>query len=125
MKKIKVLFSIVITTVILVSCKDTEEKKAEVTLDKYKLYIDSVQKMATIEVLKNWKAIDNKHIELEKNSKIAIKSVENNSNLTQRFEKYVANYQDFKKNTLAEQNNTIKFDSNQVKFPLLKHQNKN
>lgn len=123
MKNIKVLFSIVITTVILISCKDTEEKKAEVILDKYKLYIDSVQKMATIEVLRNWKAIDSKHVELEKTSEIAIKSVEKNSNLMQRFEKYVATYEDFKTHTLAEQNNTIIFDSNHIKFPLLQHQN--
>lgn len=125
MKKIKVLFSIVITTVILVSCKDTEEKKAEVTLDRYKLYIDSVQKISTIEVLRNWKAIDSKHIELKKTSEIAIKSVGNNSDLILTFEKYATNYEDFKKNILAEQHNTILFDSNSIKFPLLYHQNKN
>lgn len=58
MKKLILLLGILSITIIFISCKSENEKKAEIVTNNYVRFIDSVTNINYLDAIANWKTIE-------------------------------------------------------------------
>lgn len=58
MKKLKWLFIIICSSIVMISCKNEKQLKAEKAIVDYELYVDSLNNVASTEISEDWDSIE-------------------------------------------------------------------
>lgn len=58
MKKLKWLFIIICSSIVMISCKNEKQLKAEKAVVDYELYVDSLNNVASTEIKEDWDSIE-------------------------------------------------------------------
>lgn len=102
MKKTNLLLGAAVVAVSLTSCKSESEKNAEVTLDRYEKYVDSVSNIAVADAQTNWESIDAAYDEQTSNAEAALVDAGDKANAENRVEKTKSKYAELKAKMEAE-----------------------
>lgn len=102
MKKINLLVGAAVVAVSFTSCKSEAEKNAELTLDRYEKYVDSVSNIATADAQANWESIDAAYDEQTSNAEAALVDAADKTNAENRVEKAKSKYAELKAKMEAE-----------------------
>ncbi|MFY0482241.1 hypothetical protein ACI6PS_06500 [Flavobacterium sp. PLA-1-15] len=102
MKKINLLLGAAVVAVSFTSCKSEAEKNAEVTLDRYEKYVDSVSNIAAADAQANWESIDAAYDEQTSNAEAALVDAGDKTNAENRVEKAKSKYAELKAKMEAE-----------------------
>lgn len=119
MKNIKLIFVLLIMALGVIRCKNKEEKNAEATLDKYKMYIDSVNKLEEKDAMANLEAIDVENIEIKTDAEISIEMLENNEQYAKRLIDYSIQYDKFRNNIVSEKTNLAVSKTSKIRLSVL------
>ena len=103
----------------VIRCKNKEEKNAEATLDKYKMYIDSVNKLEEKDAMANLEAIDVENIEIKTDAEISIEMLENNEQYAKRLIDYSIQYDKFRNNIVSEKTNLAVSKTSKIRLSVL------
>lgn len=102
MKKINLFLGVAVVAISVTSCKSEAEKNAELTLDKYEKYVDSVNNIAVADAQANWESIDAAYNEQTSNAEAAVVDVSDKTNAENRVEKAKAKYAELQAKMEAE-----------------------
>lgn len=119
MKNIKIIAVILTITLSVISCKKKEEKDAEANLEKYKMYIDSISKLAEKDAMANFEAIEVKNIQAKADAEISIEMSGDKEKLSEKLNKYSLQYDEFKNNILSEKAKMNTNETSKIRITLL------
>jgi hypothetical protein len=122
MKKLKWLLIIICSSIVMISCKDEKQTKAEKAVVDYELYVDSLNNVASTEISEDWDSIE-ANIQIRKiAAENALQDLKNREEFegkivvsSDKYELYKANYlaQNPKKVTKTTVRKTL-FNSNDI-----------
>lgn len=98
----KLFLGITFTTLCLVSCKNEERENAEVAVEDYTKYVDSISKMATSEAIANWESIQADLEKAKAKAEISVKKVSNKKALQSSLDQGSIQYSKYKNSIIAE-----------------------
>ncbi len=85
-----------------VSCKSEEEKQAEMTVDRYEKYVDSVANVSADEAKANWETIEAEYARRATDAEAALASMKDREAAQKRLDDKRAKYEDLKVKYVAE-----------------------
>lgn len=85
-----------------VSCKSEEEKQAEMTVDRYEKYVDSVANVSADEAKANWETIEAEYARRATDAEAALASMKDREAAQKRLDDKRAKYEDLKAKYVAE-----------------------
>ncbi len=98
----KLFLGITFTILSLVSCKNEERENAEVAVEDYTKYVDSISKMATSEAIANWESIQADLEKAKAKAEISVKKVSNKKALQSSLDQGSIQYSKYKNSIVAE-----------------------
>ena len=101
-KYTKLILRIIFATLSLVSCKNEERENAEVAVEDYTKYVDSISKIATSKALANWESIQADLDKAKAKAEISVKKVSNKKALQSSLDKGSIQYDKYRNSILAE-----------------------
>lgn len=102
MRNLKIILAILTVTLSVMSCKKEEDNNAEVNLEKYRMYIDSIGKISEKEAMDNLELIDIKNIETKTEAEVSIQMANDKEELSKKLNDYSLEYDKFRSNIIAE-----------------------
>lgn len=102
MKKINLFAGAAIIALAFSSCKSESEKQAEMTVDSYEKYVDSVSNVAVADAKANWQSIETSYNERTADAEAALASMNDKTAAEERLEKSKAKYAELKAKMEAE-----------------------
>lgn len=102
MRNLKIILAILTVTLSVMSCKKEAENDAEVNLEKYRMYIDSIEKISEKEAIANLELIDIKNIETKTEAEVSIEMSNDKEELSKKLNEYSVQYDKFRSNIIAE-----------------------
>ncbi|HRN97805.1 MAG TPA: hypothetical protein PLA69_00580 [Flavobacterium sp.] len=85
-----------------ISCKTDEEKQAEMTVDRYEKYVDSVANVSADEAKANWEAIEAEYARRTTDAEAALASMKDREAAQKRLDDKRAKYEEIKSKYVAE-----------------------
>lgn len=98
----KLFLGITFTILSFVSCKNEERENAEVAVEDYTKYVDSISKMATSEAIANWESIQADLEKAKAKAEISVKKVSNKKALQSSLDEGSIQYGRYKNSIIAE-----------------------
>lgn len=98
----KLFLGIAFTTLSLVSCKNEERENAEVAVEDYTKYVDSISKMATSEAIANWESIQLDLDKAKARAEVSLENISNKKALQSSLDKGSIQYDGYKSSIMAE-----------------------
>lgn len=99
MKKLKWLLIIICSSIVMISCKDEKQTKAEKAVVDYELYVDSLNSVAKTELTEDWDSIETNHQRRKIAAENALQELKNREEFegkiivsSDKYELYKANY---------------------------------
>ncbi len=102
MKTLKLTIVLIAASVMFVACNDGQKEKAQKQVDSYVAYVDSISQVAADKAAENWEAIENRYQEKKAETRNAIVSVEENTDLQMEIDESTLKYETFKAEVIAE-----------------------
>lgn len=107
MSRITKLFLVLtFVTLSFVSCKNKEQENAEVAVEDYTKYVDSISKIATSEAIANWKSIQSDLNKAKAKAEISVINISNKASLQSSINKGFKRYGEYKNTVMAEKQKT-------------------
>lgn len=98
----KLFLGITFATLSLVSCKNQERENAEIAVEDYTKYVDSISKIATSEAIANWESIQADLEKAKAKAEISVKNISNKKALQSSIDKGSIRYDGYKSSIMAE-----------------------
>ncbi len=102
MKTSKALLGLTIIAVGFTSCKSDEEKKAEITINTYSTYVDSVGNVAAADAKANWESIDAEYMQRTTDAEAALENMKDRTAAEEKLNASKARYEELKAKYQAE-----------------------
>jgi hypothetical protein len=118
MKKIKLIFVLIATVVMLTCCKNEKQEKAQKSLDVYTAYVDSVSGITTEEANANWEIIENDYAKLKADAESALADAADKTKLQSNLTDTETKYEQFKNNITAEKEKSEANDAKTDKYKI-------
>ncbi|WP_281337270.1 hypothetical protein [Flavobacterium eburneipallidum] len=119
MKNLKITFALVASALVLTSCKDEKQEKAQQSLEVYTKYVDSLSTVAKEDAVENWGVIENNYTRLKTEAETALAPLSDKSMLESSLENSATQYEEFKNNVLAEKEKMDAMNSKTVIYKAL------
>jgi hypothetical protein len=107
MKNSKFLLISVLSGLALISCKTEKQNQAEKAVADYEIYVDSINKIATADLIVNWDSIENKYLERKLAAENALTEIENRKEFEGKIMVSSDKYELYKRSYLAQQPKVI------------------
>ena len=101
-KSIKLILALAFVTLSFESCKNEERENAEVAVEDYTKYVDSISKIATSEALANWESIQADLEKAKAKAEVSVKNISNKKALLSSIDKGSIKYGKYKNSIIAE-----------------------
>lgn len=119
MKNLKITFVLIASAIVLTSCKDEKQEKAQQSLEVYTKYVDSLSTVNKENAVENWGEIENNYMKLKTEADMAIATASDKSMLESSLENSATQYEEFKSNVLAEKEKMDAMNSKTVIYKAL------
>lgn len=107
MKNSKFLLISVLSGLALISCKTEKQNQAEKAVADYEIYVDSINNIATAELIVNWDSIENKYQARKLAAENALTEIENRKEFEGKIMVSSDKYELYKSSYLAQQPKVI------------------
>jgi hypothetical protein len=102
MKTLKITLASVALVTMLSSCDDGKKEMAQQQVDAFEAYTDSISDLAAEQAAENWEAIEGNYQEMKVETKNAVGSVKENSDLQMAMDETALKYETYKAEAIAE-----------------------
>jgi hypothetical protein len=102
MKNYKIILGLAILTLSFVSCKNEDQDNAQLAVEDYTNFVDSISQIATSEALANWEIIQADLGKSRAKAEVSLEKISDNKELQTRIEKVSFKYDEFKNTIMAE-----------------------
>ena len=96
MKKVKIALVFIASAAVFISCKDEKQEQAQMTVDNYKNYVDSISNVAEDNAAENWNNIEENYNQLKMEAETAISTGTDQEKLKTDFDNAAMKYDDYK-----------------------------
>jgi hypothetical protein len=107
MKKVNLILGLAIVTLGFTSCKDEKEAEAQKSVDKYVVYVDSLENVPTTDAQTNWEAIDANYQLRIANAEAALDNLKDKQAAQDRINASKTKYETLKSEMVAEKQEPV------------------
>ncbi|MES2241088.1 MAG: DUF6565 domain-containing protein [Bacteroidota bacterium] len=102
MRNLSKYLAIIALAIIASSCKDEKQEMANKKVEEFKIYVDSVSNVATEKTSENWEIIQAKYDKTKMEAEVAIKELENKTDMQATIDKTDSKYEEYKAKVISE-----------------------
>jgi len=102
MKKLQLIFTIIVIALAVASCKDKKQEKAQKSFEAYSKYLDSLSNVSQEKAIENWELIENNNAKLKSEAVASLAEANDKTQLQSGLDDLTIKFEVIKANVISE-----------------------